>query len=95
MKKLRHRLDAWLDKLGRRWQKLSLEKQQNYILRFFAAYLILTIAVIVKVWYDVLHYEDGMKIEHINNPVLPKKDTANQVVDSISTIFKNKLHEPE
>lgn len=93
MKKLRVRLAAGLSKLGSRWQALPVKKQQKYILLLFIFYLLLSIGVILKVWYDLLQPDQRMTIEHIENPLLPKKGFGTSVQDSISKIFKNKMYE--
>lgn len=95
MKRLRVRLEALLSKWGSRWQALPVGRQQKYILLLFIFYLLLSIGVILKVWYDLLQPCQRMTIEHIENPILPKKDSGTSVQDSISKILKNKMYGPK
>ncbi|WP_430611646.1 nitrogen regulatory IIA protein [Flavobacterium sp. JP2137] len=73
MKKLRANIDSYFDKLDNRFRALPLRKQHQYTLYFFVGYLLLTAAVIFKVWYDTAKSDNDMVIEHIENPVLKKK----------------------
>ncbi|HRQ18503.1 MAG TPA: nitrogen regulatory IIA protein [Agriterribacter sp.] len=95
MEKLRVRLEAWLSKWGSRWQALPVGKQQKYILLLFIFYLLLSIGVILKVWYDLLQPGQRITMEHIENPLLLKKDSGTSVQDSISKILKNKMYGPK
>ena len=72
MKKLRANIDSYFDKLDERWRTFPLRKQHQYTLYFFVGYLLLTAAVIFKVWYDTAKSGNDMVIEHIENPVLKK-----------------------
>lgn len=93
MKKLRANLDNWFDRLDGRWRVLPLRKQQQYTLYFFLGYLLLTIGVIFKVWYDTSNSGNKIVIEHIENPVLQKKESPAALQDSLSTILKNQFYE--
>jgi hypothetical protein len=93
MKKLRANLDEWFGKLDEHWRTLPLGKQQKYTLYFFTGYLILTSAVIFKVWYDTAKSDNSIVIEHIENPVLKKKESPASLQDTLSTILKNKIYE--
>ena len=72
MKKIRANIDSYFDKLDERWRTFPLRKQHQYTLYFFVGYLLLTAAVIFKVWYDTAKSGNDMVIEHIENPVLKK-----------------------
>ena len=93
MKKIRANLDRYFDKVDERWQKLPMRKQHQYTLYFFIGYLVLTAFVIGKVWYDTSKSENGMVIEHIENPVLKKNESPARLQDTLSTILKNKIYE--
>lgn len=85
MKKLRANIDSYFNKLDECWQTVPLRKQHEYTLYFFVGYLLLTVGVIFKVWYDTAKPDNDMLIEHIENPV--------RLQDTISTILKNKFYE--
>ncbi|HFK5543572.1 TPA: nitrogen regulatory IIA protein [Elizabethkingia anophelis] len=93
MKKLRANLDRYFDQLDDRWRALPVTRQHQYTLYFFLGYLMLTAGVIAKVWYDTGKSENDMHIEHIENPVLKKKESPASLQDSISIILKNKIYE--
>ena len=93
MKKLRAKMDGYFDKLDERWRALPVGKQHKYTLYFFVAYLILTAGVIFKVWYDAEKSDNNMVIEHIENPVLKKKERPTVLQDTLSTILKNRIYE--
>lgn len=93
MKKIRTDMDKWFEKLDERWRTQSLRKQHKYTLYFFAGYLLLTVGVIFKVWYDASKSNNDMVIEHIENPALKKKGSPALLQDTLSTILKNKIYE--
>ncbi|MGM8361921.1 nitrogen regulatory IIA protein [Flavobacterium sp. ARAG 55.4] len=93
MKKLRVNLDTWFNKLDMQWRVLPVEQQYNYLLYCFLGYLLLTIAVILKVWYDTGKSNHRVVIEHIENPVVKKKESTISIQDSLLKIIKNKNHE--
>jgi hypothetical protein len=93
MKKLRANIDRYFDRLDERWRALSVRKQHRYILYFFTAYLLLTIGVILKVWYDTGKPDHSLVIEHIENPVIKKNEYTKPLQDSLSIILKNKMYE--
>ncbi|HAY3551897.1 TPA: nitrogen regulatory IIA protein [Elizabethkingia meningoseptica] len=93
MKKLRANMDRYFEQLDERWRALPVKKQHQYTLYFFLGYLMLTAGVIAKVWYDTGKSENDMHIEHIENPVLKKKESPASLQDSISIILKNKIYE--
>lgn len=86
-------MDRYFDQLDGRWRALPVRKQHKYTLYFFLGYLMLTAGVIAKVWYDTGKSENDMHIEHIENPVLKKKESPASLQDSISIILKNKIYE--
>lgn len=86
-------MDRYFDQLDDRWRALPMRKQHKYTLYFFLGYLMLTAGVIAKVWYDTGKSENDMHIEHIENPVLKKKESPASLQDSISIILKNKIYE--
>lgn len=86
-------MNAWFDTLDTRWRALPVQQQYNYLLYSFLVYLFLTIAVILKVWYDTGKSNHSLVIEHIENPVVKKKESAMSLQDSLLKIIKNKSHE--
>lgn len=93
MKKVRENIDKWFDKLDKRWKDLPVGKQHQYTLYFFMGYLLLTAGVIFKVWQDTSRSNNSIIIEHIENPVLKKKESPAMLQDTASTIIKNKNYE--
>jgi hypothetical protein len=75
---------------GRNYQ---CEKTTSIYPYFFIGYLVLTAFVIGKVWYDTSKSENGMVIEHIENPVLKKDESPAKLQDTLSTILKNQIYE--
>ncbi|GAB3422297.1 hypothetical protein [Niabella aquatica] len=92
MKKLRKNMDRYFDKLDDRWRALPVRKQHQYTLYFFVGYLLLTAGVVLKVWYDA-GKSDDIVIEHIENPVLKKRESPAALRDTVSTILKNQIYE--
>ncbi|STZ27258.1 Uncharacterised protein [Myroides odoratus] len=86
-------MDRYFEQLDERWRALPVRKQHKYTLYLFLGYLVLTAGVIAKVWYDTGKSENDMHIEHIENPVLKKKESPASLQDSISIILKNKIYE--
>ena len=86
-------MDTWFNKLDMQWRALPVQQQYKYLLYCFQGYLILTIAVILKVWYDTEKNNHSLVIEHIENPVVKKKESAISMQDSLLKIIKNKSHE--
>lgn len=93
MKKIRANIDSYFDKLDERWRELPTGRQHKYTLYFFVGYLLLTVGVVTKVWYDTGNSKNDMHIEHIENPVLKKNESPARSQDTVSTIFKNKIYE--
>jgi hypothetical protein len=93
MKNIRTTIDKWLDSLDKRWDKLPIQKQRQYTLYFFSAYLLLMIVMISKICYDTINTDNSMIIEHILNPVPEKKNNPTQLQDTLQVILKNKTYE--
>lgn len=72
METIRINIDRWFDRQDKRWRALSLGKQRRYTLCLFIAYLLLTMAVIFSVCYDMAKSDNRMEIRHIDNPVRKK-----------------------
>ena len=77
-------MDRYFAKLNERWKSLPTEKQHRYTLYIFVVYLLLTAAVIFKVWYDTSRSGNEMIIEHMENPVLKNKVPARLQEPSIN-----------
>ncbi|SFO36543.1 hypothetical protein SAMN05421741_1445 [Paenimyroides ummariense] len=86
MKKLKESTQMYFDKIDNRWKRLSLKKQHQYLITLFIGYLLLTISVIFKIWYDTESNETEMQINHIENPVMknsPYKDSLNHKIKNL------------
>lgn len=93
MKNLKTKLNTWCNKLNEQWRTLPLKRQHRYMMLLFAGYALLSIVVIGKVCYDVGNSSNGIKIEHIENPVIHINKSPVYLRDSISTILKHKMYE--
>lgn len=86
MKKLKETIHRYFDKIDNRWKRLSLKKQHQYVVVLFIGYLLLTITVIFKIWYDTGSNQDKMQINHIENPVMknsPYKDLLHHKIKNL------------
>lgn len=93
MKKLRTAICDWFDKLDGRWRAMPVKKQHRYTLLLFAGYALLSVAVLIKVCYDVAQSDNNITIEHIQNPVIRQNKSPVSPQDSITTILKRKMYE--
>lgn len=74
MKNIRENMNKWFEKLDCRWKDLPIGKQHQYTLFLFVGYILLTVGVIFKVWYDMGKLDNNIVIEHIENPVTNKRN---------------------
>ena len=89
MKKIKLKLSQFLKRIDNQWQQLSLEKQHQYLLTFFLVYGLFSVIVFIKIGFDVASNKESIHVEHIKQPFQNSKD-SNSVIDSSSTIHKNK-----
>lgn len=75
MKNFRKTINHSFDRLDNKWRRLPVHKQQRYMLLLFVVYLLLTITVIISIWYEMGTPKKGRSIEHIENPII-KKSTS-------------------
>lgn len=94
MKNLRTTINNWFDKLDGQWRAMSVAKQHRYTLLLFSGYAILSVAVLLKVCYDVAKSDSTLTIEHIENPIRQNKSSVSPQ-DSMTTILKRKNNERE
>lgn len=86
MKKLKESTQMYFDKIDNRWKRLSIKKQHQYLITLFIGYLLLTISVIFKIWYDTGSNGAKMRIKHIENPVMknsPYKDSLDHKIKNL------------
>ncbi len=93
MKKLRENIDRFFDRLDENWRTMPVRKQHQYTLYLFVGYLLLTVGVVAKVWYDTSQSKNDMHIDHIENPVLKQNESPARLQDTLTTILKNKIYE--
>lgn len=86
MKNLRITIRNWFDKLDGQWRAMPVSKQHRYMLLLFAGYVLLTVIVLLKLCYDVMHSDNTLTIEHIENPI--KNTYLVSPQDSTTTNFK-------
>lgn len=87
MKKIRTMIKNQCENLNSDWQKLPPGKQRKWIICFFAGYLLLTLMVVLNVWYGET-VKNNTVTDHISNPIT---ETKEQLKDSLTE--KNKEHE--
>jgi hypothetical protein len=73
MKELTTSISSWLDGMDRRWRQLSAKASRRIVLYSFTGYLLITLAVIVQVIYQLRASKGTMEIKHITNPVIKIK----------------------
>ncbi len=88
MKKLRIKIKKYFTYLNQCWLRLPLEKQRKYILLFFIGYFLLTVVVMLNAFRSTGKAGKGIVIEHIENPVIKKREVLTGTIDS--TINKSK-----
>lgn len=93
MNKIRANIISYLNQLGKHWHQIPLRKQRQYMMYFFAGYLLLTVLVITKIWSDTSGSRNDLTIRHIENPVLKKSKPPEGVQDTLTTTQKNKRYE--
>jgi len=93
MKKLKETIHRYFEKIDNRWKRLSLKKQHQYVVVLFIGYLLLTITVIFKIWYDKGSNKDKMQINHIENPVMKNSPYKDSLHHNIKNILKTTIYE--
>ncbi|AZB32427.1 MULTISPECIES: hypothetical protein [Weeksellaceae] len=93
MKKLRENIDRFFDRLDENWRAMPVRKQHQYTLYLFVGYLLMTVGVVAKVWYDTSQSKNDMHIDHIENPVLKQNENPARLQDTLKTILKNQIYE--
>lgn len=92
MQTIRTTIGRWLEKQEKSWQALSPAKQRSCTLCLFLAYLLLTIGVISKLWYDMAEPDNRMVIDPIDSPVR-KKESPDSKLDKLSILVKETIYE--
>lgn len=87
MKKLKETIHRYFAKIDNRWKRLSLKKQHRYVVVLFIGYLLVTITVIFKIWYDTGSNE--MQINHIENPVMKNSSYKDSLQHNIKNLLIN------
>lgn len=93
MKNLRTTISNWFDKLDGQWRTMPVAKQHRYTLLLFLGYALLSVAVLLKVCYDVAKSDSTLTIEHIENPINGQNKSSVSPQDSINKILKRKMYE--
>ena len=87
MKNLRQDINTFFEKLDERWKSLPIGKQHRFTWYFFVGYLLLTVGVVVKVWYDTSQSKNDMQIKHIENPILKRNENSGRLKDTAKLNF--------
>lgn len=93
MKNLRSKINDWFEQLDVKWKAMPIGKQQRYTLLLFSSYFLLSVLVMLKVYYDVSTTNAKIPIDHIENPIIKNQKSKALPLDSIEIILKNKLYE--
>jgi len=93
MKNLKESMRSYLVEIDNRWKKLSIKKQHQYLVVLFMGYLLLTITVIFKIWYDIGNTSEKMVIHHIENPVTNKIPYRDSLKSTINNSLKATIYE--
>lgn len=93
MKKLKETTQRYFEKIDNRWKRLSLKKQHQYLVVLFIGYLLLTITVIFKIWYDTGSNKDKMQINRIENPVMKNSPYKDSLHHNIKNLLKTTIYE--
>jgi len=88
MKKFKANLAQFMDRLNEEFRSLSLRRQRQYTIYYFIGYLLLTIAVIGNVWYDIRSSTKVSNTKDVDNGVLKINKYSRRLNDSVLTIKK-------
>ena len=88
MNKLRANINQWLEGLDKNWEAMSIKRQHQVILYFFAAYVLLTAVVIFNVCRDTAYARNNMALEHIDSPASAREESRASLKDSLKPIKK-------
>ena len=69
MKELTPSLSLLMDRMDRRWKQLPARDSRRIVLYSFTGYIIITLAVLAQVVYQLSTSKSAMEIEHISNTV--------------------------
>jgi len=82
MKELTTSLSSLMHGMDRRWKQLPTRDSRRVILYSFAGYMVITLAVLAQVIYQVNTSKSAMEIEHISNTVakvISDKNNNNEI----------------
>lgn len=85
--KLRAKIETWLEKVDMEWRELPVMKQYKRSVYCFLGCQIITMAVILKGLHNEGKSNNSLAIEHIENPVVKKKEPAITLQDSLIICF--------
>lgn len=74
-------MDTWLDRLDFRWKQLPALQKRRIVLYSFVGYLLITIAIVAQVIYEVGNADKGEDLERISNPVVKQHAAATTQVE--------------
>jgi len=69
MKELTTSFSSLMHGMDRRWKQLPTQDSRRILIYIFAGYIVITLAVLAQVVYQVSNSENAMEIEHISNTV--------------------------
>lgn len=89
--KIRKNIDRYFDKLDEKWRAMPVNRQRRYTLYLFLGYLILTVGIIVKIWYDTRQSKNDMHIDHIEKPALRNNEKPASWQDTLSNFKRSDI----
>jgi uncharacterized membrane protein len=69
MKELTTSVNSLMNGMDKRWKQLPVRDSRRIVLYSFTGYIIITLAVLAQVVYQVSTSKSAMEIEHISNTV--------------------------
>lgn len=93
MKRFYKTLDTWQDRLDGHWRQLTPVRRRKIVLYSFAAYLIITIAIVLQVICEMGAGHKEIDITHIGKPTLQAagKNNSTRIIQEL----KNENNERE
>jgi len=89
MEKFKHTIVTWQDRLDCRWRALPVPQKRRIVIFSFAAYLLVTLAVVLQAMGILGAAHDEVMIEHIRNPLAKDAAAKNQMHINYQLKYEN------
>ncbi|AIL46970.1 nitrogen regulatory IIA protein [Elizabethkingia anophelis] len=93
MKKIREKIDTYMDNLDNRWKALPVGQQRRYTILLFAGYLVVMMGAVFQALYEAGITDSKITIERIKNPVPTLDKGTTKVSDTTAIISNRNLYE--